>query len=129
MGGVCLVAIVFLVGMFFVWPIDRVWQREKSGQAELAEAEWNRKILLQEAESEMEAAKYLAQAEVERAKGVAQANGIIADSLKGNDAYLRYLWIQTLEKGKGKDVIYVPTEANLPIMEAGRFNASGQPRR
>lgn len=66
-----------------------------------------------------EAAQHLAQAEIERAKGVAEANKIIGDSLKGNEAYLRYLWIHSLENTQNS-VIYVPTEANLPILEAGK---------
>lgn len=60
-------------------------------------------------------------AEVERAKGIAAANKIIGDSLKDNDAYLRYLWINNLEGGK-KQIIYVPTESGLPILEATRLN-------
>ena len=44
--------------------------------------------------------KALAQAEIERAKGVAEANRIIGDSLKGNESYLRYLWISGLKDGR-----------------------------
>jgi hypothetical protein len=58
--------------------------------------------------------------EVERAKGVASANKIIGDSLKDNEAYLRYLWIADMTNNKAPSVIYVPTEANIPILEAGR---------
>ena len=72
-----------------------------------------------EAKAKQDSARELAAAEVERAKGVAQANKIIGDSLQGNEDYLRYLWIQSLENGKS-EVIYVPTEANLPILEASR---------
>ena len=72
-----------------------------------------------------ESAKHLARAEVERAKGVAEANKIIGEGLKGNEEYLRYLWIMSLEhvaaSSNGSTVVYVPTEANLPILEAGRF--------
>jgi hypothetical protein len=32
---------------------------------------------------------------------------------------LRYLWINTLGEN-GQDVIYVPTEAGTPILEAGK---------
>lgn len=64
----------------------------------------------------------LAEAEIERAKGVAEANRIIGESLKGNEAYLRYLWIQGLQEGSTPQVVYVPTEAGLPILEAGRMN-------
>lgn len=54
-----------------------------------------------------------------RAEGVAKANKIIGDSLKGNEAYLRYLWIDKLE-GSKQQVIYVSTETGLPLLEAGK---------
>jgi regulator of protease activity HflC (stomatin/prohibitin superfamily) len=99
-----------------------VYQRTLTGQAELKQATWNRQIKVQEAEAAQESAKHLAQAEIERAKGVAEANRIIGNSLKGNEDYLRYLWIHNLAEaeGKGAEVIYIPTEANLPILEAVR---------
>jgi regulator of protease activity HflC (stomatin/prohibitin superfamily) len=106
------------------WPTWRVWQREMSGKAELAEAEWTRKIKIEEARAVKESATMLADAEIERAKGVAEANKIIGESLEGNEGYLRYLWIQNLNGG-GNDVIYIPTEAGLPILEAGRAMKGG----
>jgi len=102
-------------------PRYNVWQKELSGKAELRKAEWSRKIAIQEAMAKEESAKSLANAEVIRAEGVAKANKIIGKSLKGNDGYLRYLWIQALSENNS-DVIYVPTEANLPILEATRMN-------
>ena len=77
------------------------------------------------AKAKKEAAVFEAEAEVERAKGVAQANKIIGESLNENENYLRYLWIQSLNDGNA-ETIYVPTEANLPILEADRFS---QPKR
>jgi len=69
----------------------------------------------------MESASLLAEAEVARAKGVAQANQIIGESLKNNDAYLRYLWItEVAGKDVDKTVVYITTVANLPLLEAGR---------
>lgn len=79
-------------------------------------------MLAVEATAKRDAAKMLAEAEIERAKGVAQANRIIGDSLTNNEAYLRYLWVQSLAEGKS-EVIYVPTEASLPVLEAGRLGA------
>ena len=101
-----------------VYPPMKVYIQESQGKADLAEAEYNRQTAVREAEARLESAKFDAQAEIERARGVAEANKIIGDSLKGNDSYLRYLWIQHLDEGN--QVIYVPTEANLPIMEAGK---------
>jgi hypothetical protein len=103
----------------FVKPRYTVWSAQMEGEAEYAQAEQNRRIAILEAEAELEAAKALAAAEVERAKGVAEANAIIGQSLKDNEAYLRWQWIKNLESGSNS-VIYVPTEAGLPILEAGK---------
>ncbi len=111
--------IVAIVALFFIMPVWNVWRAGLSGESELKQAEWNRQIAVQEAKAKHAAAEELALAEVARAKGVAQANVIIGDSLKSNEAYLRYLWIDGLQHGKSS-VIYVPTEANLPILEAGK---------
>jgi hypothetical protein len=118
--GVGVIALTVLVGSCaYVKPKYNVWAAEMEGSAQYAQAEQNRKITILEAEAKLESAKALAAAEVERAKGVAEANRIIGESLKGNESYLRYLWIQNLESGSNS-VVYVPTEAGLPILEAGK---------
>jgi hypothetical protein len=104
----------------FINPYIHVWQQSMIGQAELARAISNRQIATCEAEAKKESANSLADAEVIRAEGVAKANKIIGDSLTGNEGYLRYLWIQGLQTNN-MQVVYVPTEANLPIMEAHRL--------
>ena len=116
---VIVLAITVTVSGMYGCPKYNVWQKGLAGQAELAQAEYNRKIKVAEAEAFKEAAKSLADAEVIRAEGVAKANKIIGDSLKGNEAYLHYLWIHSLQETKDK-VIYIPTEAGLPILEANR---------
>lgn len=113
-------SLIIAIGLLlYIWPKYKVWSAEQTGIAEFVQAEQNRKITVLEAEAKLEAAKSLAAAEVERAKGVAQANEIIGQSLKDNESYLRWLWIENLDKG-GNSVIYVPTEAGLPILEAGK---------
>jgi len=97
-----------------------VWGQALGGEAEFKRAEWNRQIKVREAQAKMDASKLLAQAEIERAKGVAEANKIIGDSLKGNESYLRYLWIESLQHTKDK-IIYIPTESGLPILESSRL--------
>lgn len=116
-----LAAVAFVASLVFGWPIYRVWQQGLSGQALLREAEYSRQVAVLEAQAKYESAKSLAQAEVERAKGVAEANRIIGEGLKGHHEYLVYLWIQEL--ANSGHVIYVPTEAGLPILEAGRLNS------
>lgn len=108
-----------LCGGLYGCPQYNVYRKNLSGQAQLKEAEWNRQIAVREAEAKKESAISLADAEIERARGVAEANKIIGQSLKGNESYLRYLWIQGLQD-KDNNVIYVPTEAGLPILEAGK---------
>jgi regulator of protease activity HflC (stomatin/prohibitin superfamily) len=102
-----------------------VWAQGKHGEAELARAESNRSIKTLEAKAKMESSKHMAEAEVIRARGVAEANRIIGDSLKENEGYLRYLWIHNLAESSNQ-VIYVPTEANLPILEANRLKQGVQ---
>lgn len=111
---------VIIIGLA-LWgaPKYRIYKLDLNGQAMLREAEWTKKIAIEEARAEKESATELAAAEVERAKGVAQANEIIGDSLKGNSEYLRYLWIEGL-KDENNETIYIPTEAGLPILEASR---------
>lgn len=115
LGAIGFVVILGMAGC----PQYSVYEQRLQGEAELAKATYNRQVKVREAEAAREAATQLAQAEVERAKGVAEANKIIGNSLRGNEEYLRYLWIHNLGEGKN-DVIYVPTEAGLPILEAGK---------
>ena len=119
--GIIITAAVILAiaAILYGYPRYKVWQQGLEGQAELARAEQNRKIAVQEAEAKKESARALAEAEIIRARGVAEANTIIGESLRGNESYLRYLWIQTLNDNP-QNVIYVPTEAGLPILEAGK---------
>jgi regulator of protease activity HflC (stomatin/prohibitin superfamily) len=102
-------------------PKYNVYSQKMEGEALLAHAQSSKEVAVAEAKAKMESADLLAQAEIKRAYGVAQANKIIGESLKGNEDYLRYLWIQNLEGMKDGQVIYVPTEAGLPILEANRL--------
>lgn len=115
--GVVVVAVP--VGGCAAYNTVRVWNAETAGEAELAQASSNRRIAVLEAQAKLDSAKMFADAEVLRARGVAQANKIVADGLGGPEGYLRYLYINNLQDSKGQ-IIYVPTEAGLPILEAGR---------
>ena len=115
-----IIALGIMGGGCAVLPRYNVWQQGLAGQAELARAEQNRQIAVQEAQAKLDAATLLAQVEVERAKGLAKANEIIGESLRNNEAYLRYLYIDQLGQTDNQ-IIYIPTEAGLPILEAGRI--------
>jgi len=97
-------------------PKYRIYRQDLAGQANLRQQEWEKKILIESAKAKRDSAVLEAEAEVERAKGVSEANRIIAGSLQGNESYLRYLWIDKI--ADNPNVIYVPTEASLPILEA-----------
>ena len=73
-------------------------------------------------EFELTKAKKDAEIEVARAQGTAKSNEIIANSITDN--YLRYKWIEGLQRNQ-QTVVYVPTEANLPILEASRWASEG----
>jgi hypothetical protein len=111
------IVIVLLLLGGFLWglPNYKVYARELNGKAQLKEAEWNKQIAIEEAAALKESAKLIAEAEVIRAQGIADANEIIAGSI--TDEYIRYKFVEGLNDGN-TEVIYVPTEANLPILEA-----------
>ena len=108
--------IVLIVLSMWLLPKYRIYRQDLAGQANLRQQEWEKKILIESAKAKRDSAVLEAEAEVERAKGVSEANRIIAGSLQGNESYLRYLWIDKI--ADNPNVIYVPTEASLPILEA-----------
>ena len=120
----CITAIFFAViaiVAFGLWgvPTYKVWQQEMAGKAEMAKAEQNRRILIEEAKARLEAEKLNAEAEVERAKGMAQAMEIENGRL--SPTYNQYLFIRTLEKlaekGSIPTFIYLPSEGMIPVMD------------
>lgn len=122
-----LIAIAVVLGAMTLsgcdmYPPYRVYSQRMEGEAELAKAEYSKKVQVLDADAKKQSAQSFADAEVIRAQGVAKANAIIGQSLKDNEAYLRYLWISKLSESEGKgQVIYVPTEAGLPILESSRL--------
>lgn len=99
-------------------PHYKVYHAEMEGTAELMQARQNRQIKIEEAQSNLEAEKLNAQAEIERARGMAEAMKIENGSL--TPEYIQYLWVRS-NQFNNKTTIYIPTEAGLPVMEAGRF--------
>ena len=112
--------VVLIISMAFIRPWYNVWSQEMEGKAEFAKAEQNRKIKMEEARANLEAEKLNAQAEIERAKGAAEATRIENGSI--TPTYIQYLWVRQQSDLSNKTVIYVPTETNLPILEATRMN-------
>ena len=112
-------ALLLSAGLCFGLPPYRVWQKEKAGQAQLRQAQWNRQIAIEEANARMLSATKLAAADTIRAHGVARSNEIIGTSLRGNWEYLQWLAIENL-KETNAELIYVPHEMGMPLPESGR---------
>lgn len=108
-------ALLLLVGVPLTWIGTKEWRRDIEGRAKLAEAVNASKVKTERARADVESAKLNAKAEIARAKGTAEAvrieNGTITPS------YVNYLYVKNLAKAR---VIYVPTEAGIPVMEAGK---------
>ncbi len=119
------IAGVLLVLVLAIYPQYRVYSQRLAGEAALAEAQSSRQVAILEARAKKESAISLAEAEVIRAEGAAKANKILQNSLGGPEGYLRYLQIQALENTKA-GLIYVPTEAGLPVTEARRLEGQQQ---
>lgn len=112
---------IAITALLLLWgPLVGPWAQQRQGMANFNQAEQERRIAVEEAMAVSDAAEFLAQAEITRAHGVAEANRIVADGLGGPEGYLRYLFIQQLSANE-QDVIYLPTEAGIPILEANRL--------
>lgn len=123
---ILMAAVVFggIGGCMWLYPKYNVYSQRMAGSAELQRADSNRQIAVREAEARRDSAVADAEAERTRAQGVADANKIVADSLGGPEGYLRYLAIDAMKSqaGSARTTVYIPTDANIPITEASRFN-------
>ena len=116
------IVLFLLFGGIIGCPYYNVWEQEMSGKAEFAKAEQNRKIKIEEAKANLESEKLNAQAEIERAKGAAEAIKIENGQL--TTTYIQYLWVRQQSNNQIQKIIYIPTEASMPILEAGRNSHS-----
>jgi prohibitin 1 len=81
---------------------------------EAIEAKLTAEQKVQQKQFELQQAEKDAEIEIARARGAAESQKIVRSTL--SDSYLHYLWIKTLNENP--DVIYVATEANLPIFKS-----------
>jgi len=80
---------------------------------ESIEAKLTAEQRVQQKQFELQQAVKDAEIEVARARGAAESQQIVRSTL--SDSYLQYLWIKTLNENP--NVIYVATEANLPLFK------------
>lgn len=108
------------------YPVWRVWASHKQGQADLQRAKNEQQIQIAQAQSRLDAAELNKKAAVIEAQAVALQINEIGKQLTEHDLYLKWQWIKMMEDTAKEgtmdtSVIYVPTEANLPILEASRL--------
>lgn len=110
-----LMGLMLIGGLAAGCPHYNVWQQGLAGQAKLRRAEQEKLIMISQAKAEVEAAKYRAQA--------IEAVG------KAAKAYPEYrtqefigAFAEALANGDIDQIIYVPTEAGIPIVENRRIN-------
>lgn len=105
--------IMTVLSLMFGLPVYSVWQQGLAGEADLAKADQTRQIIVTQARAELEAA-------TERAKAIS----IMGEAAKKYPEYCQQEFIgafaEALKEGKINQIIYVPTEANIPVLEAGK---------
>lgn len=122
-----LLIVAIIWGLSALGAVYSVWRAHKQGQAELAQAKNEQQIQTAKAQGRLSAADLNKQAEIIDASAVAKSVEIIGTALHNNEGYMRWQWIRMMEQKDAGDVIYVPTEANLPILEAGARLKSVKP--
>lgn len=104
--------LIVLVALFWGLPIWNVWKSGLSGEAALRRAEQEKMIMIEQARAEKESA-------VLRAEAIE----IIGAATKEFPEYRQQEFIgafaNAIQDGSIRQIIYVPTEANIPITEAG----------
>lgn len=121
-------ALLFLAGVFFGvgWAYQnyRLWAVEYSGQREVAEQNYRGQAIKARADNERLVRVTQAEAELAAAQATAQAIELVGVAAQKYPEYRQQEFIlgfaEALRAGKIDQVIYVPTEANIPIMEAGK---------
>ena len=108
-------SLIIIVGsLMFVLPVYNVWRAGKTGEALLQRAEQEKQILIETAKAEVEAAKLRA-----------EAIEIVGEMAQQYPEYRLQEFMgafgEALNNDQNKMIIYVPTEANIPIIEAGRI--------
>ena len=108
-----LTSVLLITAILFIWPQYRIWQKGLAGEANLMQAVQERQILVEQARAERDAA--LLRAEAIKIVGQAAKDfpeyryqeflGAFAEALQGD----------SIDK-----IVFIPTEANIPITEASR---------
>jgi len=118
---------IVLVGFttMYSWAHFRLWKAEYSGKALQIEKEYYGRAVLAEAKHAKMARIESAKAEKESAQLTADAIKIVGQAAKDYPEYRNQEFIlafgEALKSGTIEQIMYIPTEANIPITEANRL--------
>jgi regulator of protease activity HflC (stomatin/prohibitin superfamily) len=118
--GTVVVIILLILWPLWGYPIWKVWASGKSGEADLQQAHREQQVQVAKAQGRLDAAKLNKEAAIVEAEAVSAQIEKIGSQLTQHDLYLKWQWIKMMEERPDSSVIYVPTEANMPILEAGK---------
>lgn len=110
-----IVTFVVLIFLFFLfaWPQYKVWQQGMAGQAQLSKAQQSKQIAIETAKAELESSKLRA-----------EAIKVMGKAAQEFPEYRQQEFIgafgEALREGNINQIVYVPTEANIPVLEAGK---------
>ena len=122
--------LLIALGMTSCYDFDREQQEKDAvtaGKSILFKAEFSKKAKVEQAKADFESAKLeadtrLIEAEANAKSKLIEANAkskaieVVGNALKSNPEYLKFQMIEGMYKYKSDKTIYVPTEANLPII-------------
>ncbi len=107
-------AILLVLTLVFFRPVFGPWIQERKGFANLRQAEQERRILIEQAQAEKDAATLRA-----------EAIQIVGQAAKDFPEYREQEYIgafaEMLTQCRGQQLIYIPTEASIPVLEATRL--------
>lgn len=112
------IGVAFVIGLICLgmWGCPQYgnYLAEMRGKAELAQAEFSKQVMVQEANANLEAEKLNAEAEVVRAQGTADARAVEGFGMT-NEEYIQYLWVKKLSMAE-TSVVYLPSDGGLPVL-------------
>lgn len=115
---ITLASAAVVVGVIFLamWGIPqyKVWQQGLSGEAALRRAEQEKQILIEQAKAEVEAATL-------RAEAIQIVGQATQDFPEYRLQEFMGAFAEAIQNEAIHQIIYVPTEANIPILEASRL--------
>ena len=101
------------------WIDYRAWHHDKKVMIHVSEIDFRKHRIKGRAKDEVISASF-DEAEQEAASKQAEANRILGESIRQYPESMEQKWVEAIEKTSNQ-VIYLPTEASVPITESARM--------